>query len=189
MPGDDPFVILARIGAPNGVRGAVRMKVFAESPDSLTAYGPLVLVKDGGKGGDRISIASMRPGKTPDMVVATLEGVTTREAAERLNGIELGLPRSVLPPTDDDDDFYHTDLIGLEARLVDGTRFGEVLQVANYGADDLLDVKPDRGGPSLLVPFTKEIVPDVKVTEGYVTIDPPEGLLDPPEKKPDEVDG
>ena len=186
MSGTDPFVILARIGAPHGVRGAVRMKVFAESSDSLTAYGPLERTKDGGT----LSISSLRPGKTPDMIVATLDGVTTREAAESLNGVELGLPRSVLPAPDDEDVFYHTDLIGLEARLLDGTpdgtRFGEVLQVANYGADDLLDVKPDRGGPSLLVPFTKEIVPDVKVAEGYVTIDPPEGLLDPPSAKPDD---
>jgi 16S rRNA processing protein RimM len=85
-----------------------------------------------------------------------------RSGGRELNGVELGLPRSALPEPDEDDDFYHADLIGLEARLADGTRFGAVLQVANYGADDLLDMKPDRGGPSVLVPFTKAVVPVIK---------------------------
>lgn len=80
------------------------------------------------------------------MVVATFEGITSREQVAELNGVELGLPRSALPTPDDEDDFYHADLIGLETRLIDGSRFGDIIQVANYGADDLLDVKPDRGG-------------------------------------------
>ena len=62
-------------------------------------------------------------------------------------------------------------------------------RVANHGADDLLDVKPDRGGPSVLVPFTKVIVPQVQVAEGYLVVEPPDGLLDPPTPKPDEADG
>lgn len=181
----DPFVTLARIGAPNGVRGAVRLKLFGDDPASLTAHGPLERVD--GKGA--MILATLRPGKTPDMVIATFEGVTDRDQAADLNGVELGLPRSALTPPDDEDDFYHADLIGLEVRLMGGDRFGAVLQVANYGADDLLDVKPDRGGPSVLIPFTKAIVPEVKVQDGYLIVDAPEGLLDPPGQKPDEADG
>lgn len=184
MSGSDPFIILARIGAPNGVRGAARVKLFGDDPTSLTD-GPLR--RADGKGA--ITLTGLRPGKTPDMVVATFEGVTSREQAAALNGVELGLPRSALPDVEDEDDFYHTDLIGLEARLNDGSRFGEIMQVANYGADDLLDVKPDRGGPTVLVPFTKAIVPTVKLADGYVVLDPPDGLLDPPKKKPTEADG
>lgn len=186
MPGSphDPFIILARIGAPNGVRGAARVKLFGDDPAGLAEYGPLQ--RADGKGA--IVFTGLRPGKTPDMVVATFEGVTSREQVAELNGVELGLPRSALPAPDDEDDFYHADLIGLEARLIDRTRFGEIIQVANYGADDLLDIKPDRGGPSVLVPFTKAIVPAVKITDGYVIIDPPDGLLDPPTKKPAEAD-
>lgn len=185
-PSSDAFVILARIGAPHGVRGAARVKLFGEDPASLVDYGPLQ--RSDGKG--HIAIADMRAGKTPDMMVASFDGVTSREAVVVLNGVELGLPRSLLPEVDDEDDFYHADLIGLEVRLIDGSRFGEVLQVADYGAGDLLDVKPDRGGPSVLVPFTKAVVPEVKVREGHVVIDAPPGLLDPPKaNKPDEADG
>lgn len=187
MPGssDDPFITLARIGAPNGVRGAARLKLFGDDPAGLADYGPLR--RADGKGA--VALTGLRPGKTPDMVVATFEGVTSREQVAALNGVELGLPRSALPEVDDEDDFYHADLIGLEARLGDGSRFGEVIQVANFGADDLLDVKPDRGGPSVLVPFTKAIVPVVKIADGYVVLDPPDGLLDLPKSKPAEADG
>lgn len=185
MAGSDPFIILARIGAPNGVRGAARVKLFGDDPAGLSEYGPLR--RADGKG--HLAVNSMRAGKTLDMVVATFEGITSREKVAELNGVELGLPRSALPDVDDEDDFYHADLIGLEVRLTNGARFGEIMQVANYGADDLLDVKPDRGGPSVLVPFTKAIVPTVKVGDGYVVLDPPDGLLDPPKKKPAEADG
>ncbi len=185
MAGSDPFIILARIGAPNGVRGGVRVKLFGDDPSGLVDYGPLT--RADGKGA--LELTGLRPGKTPDLVVATFEGVTTRDQAAALNGVELGLPRSALPVPDDEDDFYHADLIGLEARLVDGARFGEIIQVSNFGADDLLDIKPERGGASVLVPFTKAAVPSVKVADGYVVIDPPEGMLDPPKAKPKEADG
>lgn len=171
------MVVLARIGAPNGVAGAARVKLFGDDPDSLTAYGPLTR----SDGGPALQVRDLRDGKTPDMVIARFEGITSREMVMALNGVELSLPRSTLPATDEDD-FYHADLIGLEARLADGSRFGEVIQVADFGAGDLLDVKPDRGGATLLVPFTRAIVPQVNVSEGYVVLDPPDGLLDPPQK-------
>lgn len=171
------MIVLARIGAPNGVAGAARVKLFGDDPDSLTAYGPLTR----SDGGPALQVRDLRDGKTPDMVIARFEGISSREMVMALNGVELSLPRSVLPATDDDD-FYHTDLIGLEARLADGSRFGEVIQVADFGAGDLLDVKPDRGGASVLVPFTRAIVPEVNVGDGFVVLDAPEGLLDPPQK-------
>lgn len=185
VSGSDPFITLARIGAPHGVRGAARVKLFGDDPEALVAYGSLH--RSDGRGS--LTLASLRPGKTPDMAVATFEGVTSREQVADLNGVELGLPRSALPDVENEDDFYHADLIGLEARLGDGSRFGEIVQVANFGADDLLDVEPDRGGPSVLVPFTKAIVPVVKIADGYVVLDPPDGLLDLPKSKPAEADG
>lgn len=174
------FIILARIGAPHGVRGAARVKLFGHDPMSLMDYGPLQRAR----GGPDISITDLRAGKTPDMVVASFAGITSREAVEPLNGIELGLPRAALPDNDEDD-FYHADLIGLEARLMDGSHFGEVIQVVDFGAGDLLDIAPKRGGASVLVPFSKAIVPLVRVEEGYLLIDAPEGLLDPPRSKSD----
>lgn len=174
----DAMVVLARIGAPNGVAGAARVKLFGDDPDSLTAYGPLTR----SDGGAPLRVRDLRDGKSPDMVIARFEGVTSREMVMAMNGVELSLPRSVLPAIDDEDDFYHADLLGLEVRLADGSRFGEIIQVADFGAGDLLDVKPDRGGASVLVPFTKAIVPQVDIAEGFVMLDPPEDLLDPPKR-------
>lgn len=174
----DAMVVLARIGAPNGVAGAARVKLFGDDPDSLTAYGPLTR----SDGGPPLRVRDLRDGKSPDMVIARFEGVTSREMVMAMNGVELSLPRSVFPAIEDEDDFYHADLLGLEVRLMDGSRFGEVIQVADFGAGDLLDVKPDRGGASVLVPFTKAIVPQVNIAEGFVMLDPPEDLLDPPKK-------
>jgi 16S rRNA processing protein RimM len=77
-----------------------------------------------------------------------LEGVNDRNAAEKLNGVELYVDRALLPDTDDDDDFYHADLIGLKARLVDGSEIGEVMAVPNFGAGDLLEIRdPARATP------------------------------------------
>lgn len=174
----DAMVVLARIGAPNGVAGAARVKLFGDDPDSLTAYGPLTR----SDGGAPLRVRDLRDGKSPDMVIARFEGVTSREMVMAMNGVELSLPRSVLPAIDDEDDFYHADLLGLEVRLADGSRFGEIIQVADFGAGDLLDVKPDRGGASVLVPFTKAIVPQVNITEGYVVLDATDDLLDPPKR-------
>lgn len=174
----DAMVVLARIGAPNGVAGAARVKLFGDDPDSLTAYGPLTR----SDGGPPLRVHDLRNGKSPDMVIARFEGVTSREMVIAMNGVELSLPRSALPAIDDEDDFYHADLLGLEVRLMDGSRFGEIIQVADFGAGDLLDVKPDRGGASVLIPFTKAIVPEVKIAEGYVVLDAPDGLLDAPKK-------
>ena len=184
MAPPDAFVTLARVGAPHGVRGAVRLKLFGDDPESLVAHGPLR--RADGRGTLRID--SLRPGRTPDMLVATFAGIADRDAAAALNGVELGLPRSALPPPDEDE-FYHADLIGLEARLGDGSRFGVVAQVANFGADDLLDIRPDRGGASVLVPFTRAVVPVVRVAEGFLVIEAPEGLLDPPGRRPEDADG
>ena len=99
-------ICVARIGAAHGVRGAVKLWTFTEDPLAVKRYGPLA-TKDGAR---QFEVASAREAK--DHLVATLKGVTTREEAERLNGIELYVAREKLPETDEDE-YYHADLIGL----------------------------------------------------------------------------
>lgn len=168
MEATDPFIILARVGAPHGVKGEVRVKVFSEDMETLTRYGGLQRADRRGE----LRVSSLRAGKAAGMVVARFEGIDDRGSVEALNGVELGLPRSALPKTDEDE-FYHADLIGLEARLSDQTLFGVILQVANFGADDLLEIKPEDGGASLYLPFTKAAVPKVDIRQGFVIVDPP----------------
>jgi len=166
-------IVVARIGAAHGIKGEVRLKSFTADPLAVGSYGPLT-TEDGRE--FAISAARKAAGTSPDMLVVRLDGVATRNAAETLNGIDLYLPRERLPDTDADE-FYHADLIGLDAVGVDGAAFGTIVAVQNFGAGDLLEIAP-KSGPTILVPFTHGIVPDVDLAEGRVVVDPPPGLFD-----------
>ena len=171
-------LLMGRIGAAHGIKGEVRITSFTEEPLALVDYGPLATDKPG----LMIEIENARP--TTNVLVARLKGVTDRTAAEKLNGVELYVDRDKLPPPSDDDDFYHADLIGLEARLTDGTVLGTVTAIPNYGASDLIEVRDGRTGDTFLYPFTKAVVPEVKLADGYIVIDAPVDA-DPGEEEPD----
>lgn len=171
-------LLMGRIGAAHGIKGEVRITSFTEEPLALKDYGPLSTDKPGLV----VEIESARA--TTNVLVARLKGVTDRNAAEKLNGVELYVDRDRLPPTGDDDDFYHADLIGLEARLSDGTVLGTVTAIPNYGASDLVEVRDDRTGDTFLYPFTKKVVPEVRLADGYIVIDVPLDA-DPGEEEPD----
>lgn len=162
MP-EKPRVTLARLGAPHGVRGEVRAAFFGEDPQSLIALSPL----EGG--GRTMTVRSARPAK--NVLVLTIEGVDDREAAEALKGIELSVPRERLPDDLDEGEFYHADLIGLEAVTASGETLGTVTAVQDHGAGDILDITPP-GGASLLIPFTRKAVPEIDVATRRVTVDP-----------------
>jgi len=182
--GDDPgsvpgsLILMGRIGAAHGVRGEVRIQSFTEDPMTLVDYSPLATNKPG----LTVSILSART--TTNVLVARLEGVNDRNAAEKLNGVELFVDRALLPATEDEDDFYHADLIGLHARLADGSEIGVVAAVPNFGAGDLLEIRDPRSGDTYLYPFTKAVVPEVRIADRYLIIEPPLDA-DPGEEEPD----
>jgi 16S rRNA processing protein RimM len=156
------LVCVARIGAAHGVRGAVKLWTFTEDPFAIRHYGPL-LSKDGKR---QFEVATAREAK--DHLVATFKGITTRDEAERLNGIELYVARDKLPATDDDE-YYHTDLIGLAAVTTEGDPLGRVLAIHNFGAGDIIEIAPPKG-PTMLLPFTNAVVPEVDLKGGRVVI-------------------
>ena len=82
-------------------------------------------------------------------------------------------------PPPGDEEYYHADLIGLDAALAYGTPIGRVSAVHDFGAGDTLEIDRPKG-PSVIVPFTRAIVPVVNLEAGRLVLDPPEGLLDPP---------
>jgi 16S rRNA processing protein RimM len=167
---------MGRIGAAHGIRGEVRLQSFTEEPLALARYKTFTTNRPG----LTVTIASARG--TTNMLVARLEGVNDRTAAEKLNGVELYVDREALPPPEDED-FYHADLIGLRAQLEDGTVLGEVTAVPNFGAGDILEVKSDAG-EIFLFPFTRVVVPHVHAKDGYLVIDPPLDAA-PGEEEPD----
>jgi 16S rRNA processing protein RimM len=118
----------------------------------------------------------MRPAK--DHFVATFSGVADRNAAERLVNIKLYVPRERLPAPDEPDEFYHADLIGLAVVDRAGQKLGTVIAVHNFGAGDLIEVRPDAGGKTELLPFDDAHVPMVDVAAGKIVVDPPAGKTD-----------
>lgn len=135
---------------------------------AVLQYGPLS-TKDGAR---QFEVARARVAK--DHLVAVLKGVATREDAERVNGIELYIARSSLPETDADE-YYHADLIGLRAVDVPGKTIGKVLAIHNFGAGDIIEIAPPQG-PTLLLPFTKAVVPGVDLANGIVIIELPQEI-------------
>ncbi len=130
----DTKILLAQIGAPHGIKGEVRVKPFGE-PDMLDQYGKLET-----KDGKKFKIKRMRPQK--NMMVVKFEGVNTREEAEALNRVELFIDRSKLPKLEEEDEFYIEDLIGMDVLDEAGAQIGMVLAVPNFGAGDMLEIKP-----------------------------------------------
>lgn len=164
MRAPDRLILMGAFGAPQGVRGEVRVKSLTGDPSAIGAYGPLT-----DKGRARtFAFEALRPLKG-DMLVARVAGVSTREAAQALNGVEIFARRSQLPPPAHDE-FYYDDLIGLEAVDPAGTRLGRVVSVMNYGAGDVLEIAPAEGGETLLLPFTKRVAPRVDFDAGRIVI-------------------
>jgi 16S rRNA processing protein RimM len=161
-------ICVARIGAPHGVRGAVKLWTFTEDPLAVRHYGPL-LTKDGAR---QFEVTHVREAK--GHLVATLKGIATREEAERLNGVELYVARERLPDTSADE-FYHADLIGLAAVDAAGEPLGRVIAIHNFGAGDIIEVAPPNGA-TMLLPFTNAVVPMVDLEGGRVVIELPDEI-------------
>src|ERR1700761_8898337 len=161
-------ICVARIGAAHGVRGAVKLWTFTADPFAVQDYGPLS-TKDGTR---HFEVASAREAK--DHLVVTFKGITTRNEAERLNGVELYVSRDKLPATEDDE-YYHADLIGLAAVTAADEPLGRVIAIHNFGAGHILEIAPPQGS-TLLLPFTNAVVPTVDLAGGRVVIDLPQEI-------------
>ena len=157
-------VLLGRISGAHGLKGEVKIATFTAEPEDVAAYGPL----SSADGSATVQIASLRLAGG-GAVIARLHGVTDRDAAERLRGTELFVSRSVLPPAGADE-YYHSALIGLSAVSPDGEPLGEIVAVQNFGAGDLLELRPPDGRQTLLVPFESAYVPNVDLEASCITI-------------------
>ena len=159
-------VCVAAVAGAKGVRGALRLKTFTEDPASVGSFS--ALWDEAGRP-VRLTVVEPRNGA----VVACIDGVESRNAAEALKGVRLYVDRADLPPPREDE-FYHADLIGLAASLPCGRALGRVSAVWDHGAGAVIEIAGENG--ELLLPFTREAVPEVAVAEGRVTVDPPPGL-------------
>lgn len=152
-------VILAAVAGAHGVGGEVRLKVFAESLDSLKVHKTLLA-------GDRaLTLKSVKPGSSG--AIARFAEIVDRSAAEALRGQTLTVPRDALPALGEGE-YYHADLIGLPCVDASGAPLGAVVAVENFGAGDLLEIeKPD--GKRALIPFRSGIA---DLADGRIVADP-----------------
>ncbi len=156
-------ICLGQIGAPHGVRGEVRLHSFTAEPTAIASYGPLET-----EDGHIFTIESLRPAK--HAFVAKLSGVADRDAAERLANTKLYVRRERLPEPTEADEFYHADLIGPRAVDYAGRECGTVVAVHNFGAGDLIELKPADSAQTQLLPFNAATVPEVNIRGRTIVI-------------------
>jgi 16S rRNA processing protein RimM len=185
MPKPANPVEMAVIGAAQGIRGEVRVKSFTGDPMAIGDYGPLF-----DEAGRAYEIVDIRPGKT--VVIVRFKGVGDRTAAEALNGTLLFVDRSQLPTELEEGEFYHADLVGMQAFDEEGAPLGRVSAVFDFGGGDLLEIT-GGGRKPVLVPFTQAAVPTVDPDAGRIVVDrTAAGLLEAEEDgeaADDEMDG
>lgn len=179
----DGLVVVGEFGRAHGLKGEVRLKSHTGDPRAIADYKPLT-----GSNGRTYSIKNVRtaPGGTPDLLIAIVDGVATREAAEALNRVQLHVERDKLPPPDEEDEFLLADLIGLSVQTEAGDVIGTVVAVPNYGGGDLLEIAPAQKGPTALLPFTKAFVPTVDVAGKRIVAAPPHDLFEPAKPQPED---
>jgi 16S rRNA processing protein RimM len=170
----DRLILMGAIGRPHGVRGAVHVTAYTEDARALAEY-PL---SDGEGRQFRLAWLSDGIARIVKLTPAGEAPVQDRDAAERLTNLRLYAPREALPEPDDDE-FYLADLIGLAARDASGAAIGKVAQVHDYGAGVSLEIAADSG--PVLVPFTRDAVPEIDLGSGYIVVTPPdERVAEPP---------
>lgn len=163
-------VCLGIIVGVKGLRGEVRVKSFTEAPEDVAAYGPLTA-----SDGRTITLSVVNV--LEDVVIATIDGVADRTAAEALKGLELFVDRAVLPETDADT-YYHADLIGLAVENTDGEKVGKISAFYNFGGGDVMEVTAAGRNDTGFLPFNAEVIVKVDIPGGKVVITPSPGLFE-----------
>lgn len=162
------MVLVGAVAGAFGVKGEVRLRAFTEQKDGVIQYGPLY----GDDGKVLLRPKSWRELK--DGVAVVAPEVKTREDAEKLKGAKLYVPRANLPNLPPEkDEYYWVDLMGCRAETLDGAAMGEVVAVWNFGAGDILELRPPQGGQNVRITFTKTNVPLVDPIAKRIVIDPP----------------
>jgi 16S rRNA processing protein RimM len=161
-------VLLAAVIGAHGLKGEVRLKTFTEAPETLARYERLHA-----RDGRVFTLLRIKPAKESEAVAAFGE-VVDRATAEGLKGLEFFVARDVLPAPQENE-FYHTDLIGLVAMDAADREIGRIAAVHNYGAGDVIEIA--RGeGDTVMLPFAKDFVPVVDLAAGRVVVAVPEDL-------------
>ena len=160
-------ICVGAIAGSFGLQGEVRLKSFCSVPEAISSYGAL-FTEDGSRS---FAVKLTRP--VAGGLGARITGIATKEQADALRGTSLFADRSKLPSLPDDE-FYHTDLIGMAVHDTGGALIGKVQAVHNHGAGDLLEIMGSGMKTALLLPFTRAVVPTVDLAARLIVADLPE---------------
>ncbi len=166
------LICVAAIAGAFGVKGEVKVKSFTENPESCMTYGPLL--NDAGQ----VVLTPKSYRVMKEFIAVSALEIKSREAAELLKSTQLFVPRQAFPDIGDDD-FYHSDLLGLDVKSTDGRRIGKVIAIHEFGAGDMLEIEPyfnkkvKKQQASFYHPFTKQATPKVDIRAGRIIIDLP----------------
>ena len=163
----DRLILVGRVAGAFGVRGELRITAYTEEPLALLRYRDLQRED----GSPALTLTAAREAKGG--VIARAREVSTKEEADALRGLRLHVPREALPATEEDE-FYLADLIGLAAETPEGEVLGRVKAVHDFGAGDMLEIDPGAGRPTWYAPFTREVVPELRIADGRLTVVRPE---------------
>lgn len=154
---------MGRIAAPYGIKGWVKVQTFSESADTLADYPEWQV----GRAGNWHAVHVLNAHLHTNTLVAELEGIADRDAALALKGSEIAIPRATLPPAAENE-YYWSDLIGLDVTNTQGIAFGKVKELLESGAHDVLVVSGER---ERLIPFVGQIVKTVDLAAGTLQVD------------------
>ena len=170
MVNESKLICVGALAGAFGVRGEVRLKSFTSNPGDIENYAPL-FTENGRRSFEIVITSRLKNG-----FAARLSGVVKKEQADDLKGTKLFVPRDRLPSLQEDE-FYYSDLIGMIVYDTGGNEIGRVQAVLNHGAGDLLEIHGVNLKMSVIIPFTKEVVPTVDIASRRIVTDPPNGLL------------
>ncbi|MBM3610908.1 MAG: 16S rRNA processing protein RimM [Alphaproteobacteria bacterium] len=158
------LVCVGCITAAHGIKGNVTVNSFTQIPEDFLSYGPL-LTENGEK---FLPLKILHPAKE-SLFVVQIEGISTREDAEKYKGLSLYVPRENFPEPEDDT-YYHSDLIGLSVQDEKGTILGSIKEIHDFGAGVLLEIAAKDSLKTWMIPFQTETVPLVNIQGGYIAL-------------------
>ena len=159
----EDIVVMARVGAPFGIKGWLKLQIFTQSPDSLDAFASWLLKCP--SGWEEFELEEFTVNVKG--VFAKLKGCDDRTAAEKLVKREIGVPRESLEKTADGEMFWF-DLIGCDVMNTAGMQLGKVETLMETGANDVLVVK--MGSEETLIPFIDEVIVNVDRGAKKITV-------------------
>lgn len=144
----------------------MKLRSFTENPSSIFEYTPLFI-------GDKPLAPLRKLGVSGENFIVSVEGVTTRDEADLLKGQEIWMTRDALPESAEGE-YYISDLVGLDVHdaLRPEKKIGQILEFFDFGAGPVFEIKFNNGTTEML-PYTPEIVREVKLEEGFVLVEMP----------------